>query len=732
MTTGSELEMQVKQLLSLQGWSVTSETIVGHKKIDCYAEKVGDFGKRRRLAIECKDYASALDKGDILNIWTDYSPLVETRQVEEVLLVTRCGLTAAAETFVSLTRGLEHIRFLELQNTLLDFSGYLSGLIANYKGSLVFSCYQPQRFADAAELEQVLTAETYLLTWIGSDDQLPIAILGSYGMGKSTLADRIAYLLAETFSVNPSGRIPIVIRLHRIAAEQTLEGLIAKQFTAITPVHNFNYHAFMELNRRGKFCILLDGFDEMAETMPWEMFRHNLSQLNRLVEGKAKVVIGGRPSAFLTRAEQVEALHGRRVTGTGDIRKVPGWPDYIEVHLLPFDRNELNTLVPAYALAVARRGGGRLEQKAIDRLVDILQSKSVTGERLMNLAERPVQLHMLLEVLPEWEADLDSLTISSLYSFFIDLIIERELNKAHTRQRFSVRERRSFARDLAWWMWQSGIVVAVEATQISSQVFAHFVRHDEGAEDVLRDLLSVCFLERRAGGFYFPHKSFQEFLIAEKIVALLLSGDVRSVFSRELTTEIRDFLVGILREGRRPKIFDVFRSLRGIIPDGLMDLLISSVPEPAALLESRNNNPWALAVLASGLAAERWKLDLDSERRLVSECLSSSHAYDIGVRAWSQYLVILACVLRERYVAVFDKNSYIKKILNLCENAHTIQWMQQNQKADTREVLIRHLANGFVAVDSWLRSGPFSPTREIFGHEEYLRTRSQRKSNTKE
>jgi hypothetical protein len=88
----------------------------------------------------------------------------------------------------------------------------------------------------------------------------------------------------------------------------------------------------MKLNSSGRFVILLDGFDEMKKTMSWESMRYNLGQLNKLVDSNSKVVILGRPSAFLTEAEYKEALHGIRPILNTE-RSIPGWPDYEEYHL---------------------------------------------------------------------------------------------------------------------------------------------------------------------------------------------------------------------------------------------------------------------------------------------------------------------------------------------------------------------------------------------------------------
>src|SRR6266571_5164996 len=54
-------------------------------------------------------------------------------------------------------------------------------------------------------------------------------------------------------------------------------------------------------------------------------------------------------------------------------------------------------------------------------------------------------------LLPQWTGDFDSLTVTILYSVFIDFIIQRELEKI-SRQQFNLPARRKFAQQLAWWL----------------------------------------------------------------------------------------------------------------------------------------------------------------------------------------------------------------------------------------------------------------------------------------
>ena len=118
------------------------------------------------------------------------------------------------------------------------------------------------------------------------------------------------------------------------------------------------------------------------------------------------------------------------------------------------------------------------------------------SERLANLAARPVQLKMLLEILPSTDQDPDSMSVAILYAEFVDLIIRREMEKI-ARSRFDHKKRRTFVRELAWWMWTKSPGLGVQSSRLPRGLFTSYAGPDDDLADVTRDLLSACFLESK-------------------------------------------------------------------------------------------------------------------------------------------------------------------------------------------------------------------------------------------
>lgn len=540
----ADFERDVRELLQLQGWQVTEEKILGHKKIDAYAERPDSLGAIQRLAIECKGWERPLSQNDVTFIYANYHPLIEANLIDTILIVTIEGLAPSASTYIGQTRSLRHLTHSQLLNTLIDFKVHIQGMISAYMADDVSKYYVPQ---DYSEGEGII--EQYLLDWVESTDTRPVAVLGGYGFGKTTLAKRLAHKLALRCIENTSARIPVIIPLATIATDQTLEGLLGRQFTSITLCHNYNFQLFTSLNVRGRFVFFLDGFDEMKKTMSWDSLVFNLTQLNQLVTPKSKVILLGRPSTFLSSDEQNEALHGR-IRRVGIERRVLGWPDYKELHLRPFARRQVSSFIQKYLETLPAENQADAEKR--HRVARYLENvESPQGKRLLDLASRPVQLRMLMELLPEYTGPIDRLTVAVLYSEFIDLLLRREAAKP-ARTAFTKEQRLRFAARLAYWMWQDDQRSDIELAKIPESLFEGYLdkaASDVNLSDIKRDLLSGGFLDRKPPSvFYFPHRSFQEYLVAEELSNLLYNRDSAANDCAYLTPEATSFVIELVGE----------------------------------------------------------------------------------------------------------------------------------------------------------------------------------------
>ena len=95
--TGEQFEREVKATLSLMdSIEVLDHVRVGGKDVDFLCIFKSPLGSTQRVAIECKDYASRLTRSDVAEILQDYWPLLDKREVSQVVVVTRNGVVANA------------------------------------------------------------------------------------------------------------------------------------------------------------------------------------------------------------------------------------------------------------------------------------------------------------------------------------------------------------------------------------------------------------------------------------------------------------------------------------------------------------------------------------------------------------------------------------------------------------------------------------------------------------
>lgn len=618
---GSLFHQNVKRLLEMQGYSVEHEQIVGHKKVDLLA-RTANFGKPRITAVECKDYSKPLNAEEAKFIYVDYEALIDSGTVADVLLVTRAGLTPSALTYVQSKRHYYHRTLDELFNSIINFGPYLGGLINSYHASGLPSYYVDPMTTDGEPAEQLI------YRWMAEEQADPLAILAGYGMGKSTLASHFASTLADSFLKTQTGRIPILVRLYEIAKEQSLEGLLGKVFTAYNCTPGYSFDGWMALNAAGKFVVLLDGFDEMKYMISRDEFSHNFSEFSRLIHPQSKLIILGRPTAFLSEDEYQELVRGNKQLLSHTISL--GTAKYREVSLAPFSgsqvRRFLERYVP-YRLRTEKTSGLRDERLIYDRI------RAVSNKTLADIAQRPVQLRMLAEILPTFKGNIKSITLADLYGHFIDEILKRETSKL-TRRTLSVSERRLFARRLAWYMWRAGGKRTINPHDIPDDLIRSIVpSNSHDIESVRRDLVAACFLEGKEGGhLYFPHRSFQEYLVAEEIVSRLQEGKSNIRILDDATNEevagfIKEIATQSMLQGWRQELYALRApvSLRtiNILSKGLeFDRVLNSLEE-----QSRNRwNSWQLLLVIGMLRKSRIAVSNERGRQLFTLFARLRHA----------------------------------------------------------------------------------------------------------
>lgn len=569
----------------------------------------------RHLAFDTRTLIQHVDPSDFdvqqaEGLLRDFSSNREALHLNALLVVAPEAVENDVAEHLKRDPNVRYITINEMVARSIDFVPYLRSLVDSWEKRRdgISNYYVPLSTVTGKTLDDHIAA------WVAGDDPTPIAILGSYGIGKSVFASKLARDLADANLRSPSSRIPVLIRLGEVSHEQSLEGLLGSTLTTGDFARNFSFQAFQHLNRAGRTVVILDGFDEMKRGMTWEIFRYNLSQLNRLVDGDSRVILLGRPTAFMDESEVLQALHGKRYFA-GQFFMDPDWPDYQEISIALLDNPKIDLYCDQYLKYRASTEDERNDLKIRQR-IERTQNQ-VKDASIHDIAARPVQLKMLLDVLPDWTKSLKELGLAELYAHFIENNISREAERP-TRARYGVKQRHRFARELAWWMWTrpreqtSTSNVRISATEIPESLLTNFVNPGDDIEVARRDLVAACFLDKKRGGdLVFPHRSFQEFLVAEHLYAIFTQRNEEinlDPLLPHITAEVADFLVELIGPNVPETLDKALVKYSGTLPWHLLRVWAQSSGQESIVRQRIRKEGWSRTLSGRHGAYPWWSL----------------------------------------------------------------------------------------------------------------------------
>ncbi len=570
---GDTLRDYVIELLEADGHRLTREPRVNTKRIDIVLN-LDDEYVSRKIAIECKNVDHNLSQNELALIYADYLSLVERKSIHEVWVVVRRSYSPEALNWARERSNFEVFTLSEFEERRHGFRSFVRQLSGMFSEGGLDKYYVPQRVGTGKQLEQVV------FDWIESDDPRPMALLGGYGMGKTSVCRFLVAELGKRYLEDPMKRVPVFIRLADIAKQQELSGLIAKTLAERYRVKDYHFEKFRKLNEMGKLVLIFDGFDEMKHALSWWEFKYNFSQINSVVKGRAKVIIAGRPNAFLSDFEHDWVLRGIRVAGEQRVR-LPEWPEYIEVEMEPFSKDEAKLFLHRY-LGAQLRGSDSLTQAETDWIEKRVAEFNDLKRRDELL--RPVHLKIFSDIAADRSIVLRDFSIFELYNIATTRISEREGEKVE-RALIDPEVRQECIEGIAWWLWDGsgGRALSFNPTDVPFTLIdlAFVGSSDHSVEGMYREIFSGPFVERKLGeNYYFAHRSFLEFFVAKKLSRSREQKFSLGLISKNLNPEIISFM----REGKLLTQFlnyalDAMQAFSGELEFYLLDAIQKYVDE---------------------------------------------------------------------------------------------------------------------------------------------------------
>ena len=459
---------------------------------------------------------------------------VDVQELGSGVLVTHTRVSPAARKRAAETEGQVRAFTLDvLYRELIDFESYVRALIANYENDEI-STYYVDLGCQSNDGSVYKPLDGYVDAWLDDPARNHISVLGDYGTGKTSFCRQYAAKLGRRWLDDPDrNRIPILISLRDYAKAMNLEQLVT-DFLVNRYGIQAGYEAFRRFNADGKLVLLFDGFDEMAQKVDYQTTVDNFEELARAVEARSKVILTCRTPYFRTSQEVRDLLQAQNseVWETSEARiDLTERPNFEIVHLLPFDRRDIQAMLQA-----------RFPRRWRHYWQQIRDTYN-----LAELAQRPVLLYMIASSLPQMRRG-QPINAAQLYELYTDLWMARDEQQG--RALITSADKRLFMQSLALEMLRrEGL--NIHYSRLPERVRVHFKLKKAHEIDYFEHDIRTCsFLNRDDDGNYqFAHKSFMEFFVAQWLATRLLDGSAPEML---ITEEVRGFVGGLLAEADWP------------------------------------------------------------------------------------------------------------------------------------------------------------------------------------
>ena len=365
------------------------------------------------------------------------------------------------------------------------------------------------------------SAFTIVEEWIQNPNDAPfMAILGEYGMGKTTLCKKITKELTEKRQKD-SDILPVYFDLRYLrftdvqkqalpTLETMLEIIIQNGWSGVDLSEHFkNTKELIEYIKTKKALVIFDGIDEvivhLSEASANDFIRKLFGIFDPVKLQKKqyselpKAIFTCRSHYFKSISDEISYFKSQDRDGMKE-------EFYKACILLPFDDTQINEYLQK------KFGAGEAA-----RITELMQSTYDLSET----AKRPLNLKMITELLP----DIESASVKNGAVYSVDLyktLVSRSLSRDDGKHTFSIEHKSVILSHLAAYMWRIG-ARELEYTKLSKWLDEFLTQNQtigyayasKEVELLKEDLRTAAFLTRQnSDRFAFAHTSIQEYFLA--------------------------------------------------------------------------------------------------------------------------------------------------------------------------------------------------------------------------
>jgi hypothetical protein len=394
-----------------------------------------------------------------------------------------------------------------------DFTGYFNWLETEVEDRGIDKQYIPLASSKAEfdpETNQRIgesvfedNTDSYIDKWLGDPSKEHISILGQFGTGKTWFALHYAWLALRRYrEAQQQGltrpRLPIYIPLRDYSKAVDVKNLLSEFFFSKQQIDIRNYSMFEELNRMGRFLLIFDGFDEMADRVDREKVIEHFWKLAQVVAPRSKVILTSRTEHFPNDEESRRLLNAELQAATSNLKMTS--PKFEVLELRQLTREQIRRLLAAQGLGPAD----------VKRVLD--------DKQLTDLASRPVMIELIRKSITEIQRG-DRVDLSRIYLYATRRKMEEDIKSGRTFT--SLADKLYFLCELSWAMLSQG-KMALNYKDFPAEIGRVFGNRVKGSTDrdyIQYDMMGQTMLIRKDGDYTPAHRSLLEFWAAYKLAA---------------------------------------------------------------------------------------------------------------------------------------------------------------------------------------------------------------------
>jgi hypothetical protein len=445
---------------------------------------------------------------------------------------------------------------------------------------------------ERASQAQARDAIDELMSWATNPQAPPFfALLGEYGIGKTTTLKELTLQLLNQRKADPSLPLPIYVDLRNYLPEArdsvpTIEELLASLIQRSWKARDrISPEDVLRLVREEGALILFDGLDEKIVHMKPDRARDFIRTLWSVLPDAARsrdpLPPHKRRGKLLIscRSHYFKDVWSQNAMLVGEDREGLDQGQFPALCLLPFTEEQIRDYLASFL-------GDKARAAAAFELIASIHD-------LRDLAQRPYLLTLISRHLGELEkiqARGDTVNAARLY----DIIVRSWLGRDDGKHQFDPVHKRRLMEELAAALWREN-TRTWEADRLEAWLDTYLDANPALAQgkdrQVLKeDLRTATFVLRpteEERDFRFAHTSLQEYFLAAYLARALLEGKPERWTVEDVSRETLDFLgeilvldpqrtvalrtLGVLLEGERPQAAELafaywLRALRREFP----------------------------------------------------------------------------------------------------------------------------------------------------------------------